>query len=108
MPRIYNRLYDRRGYGGLDMADEYRNDVPKEPGNDDDSSSPLIWGLLGFFIPIVGLTLFLAWHRDRPKDSKAAGIGALIGFITSVLVGITNSCTYASQAYVHPTVIYGG
>ena len=55
MPRIYNRLYDRRGYGGLDMADEYRDDVPKEPGNDDDSSSPLIWGLLGFFIPIVGV-----------------------------------------------------
>ena len=73
MPRIYNRLYDRRGYGGLDMADEYRDDVPKEPGNDDDSSSPLIWGLLGFFIPIVGLTLFLAWHRDRPKTLRLPG-----------------------------------
>lgn len=37
-----------------------------------------IWGLLGYFIPIVGLVLFIIWKNDKPKDSKAAGIGALI------------------------------
>lgn len=40
------------------------------------------WGVLGFFIPLVGLILFLVWKKDRPKASKSSGIGALSGFIT--------------------------
>lgn len=38
------------------------------------------WGVLGFFIPLVGLILFLVWKQpmDAPKG-KTAGIGALIG-----------------------------
>ncbi len=36
------------------------------------------WGVLGFCIPIVGLILFLVWNKDRPKDAKYAGVGALI------------------------------
>lgn len=42
------------------------------------------WGLLGFCIPLVGLILFLVWKDTKPRTSKAAGIGALIGFIISV------------------------
>ena len=48
------------------------------------------WGVLGFFIPLVGLILFLVWKNDKKKAAKASGIGALIGFgvglITSALV----------------------
>ncbi len=40
------------------------------------------WGLLGFCIPLIGLILFLVWRTDRPKTSKAAGLGALIGVIS--------------------------
>ncbi|MGM9907917.1 zinc ribbon domain-containing protein [Limosilactobacillus sp.] len=36
------------------------------------------WGVLGFFIPIVGLILFIVWHNNEPKNAKSAGIGALI------------------------------
>ena len=43
------------------------------------------WGVLGFFIPLVGLILFLVWMKDKKKASKAAGIGALIGFIFSII-----------------------
>lgn len=39
------------------------------------------WGILGFFIPIVGLILFLVWKDTKPKTSKAAGIGALVSVI---------------------------
>lgn len=41
-------------------------------------------GLLGCCIPIVGLVLFLVWRDERPKSSKAAGIGALISVICIV------------------------
>ncbi len=43
------------------------------------------WGLLGCCIPIVGLILFLVWKDSKPKTSKAAGIGALVGVILVVL-----------------------
>ena len=37
-----------------------------------------LWGLLGYFIPIVGLILFIVWRESKPKAAKAVGIGALI------------------------------
>ena len=42
-----------------------------------------LWGLLGCCIPIVGL--FLVWKDTKPKTSKAAGIGALVGVILMIL-----------------------
>ena len=35
------------------------------------------WGLLGFFVPIAGLVLYLIWIDTKPLTAKAAGIGAL-------------------------------
>ena len=43
------------------------------------------WGLLGFCIPIVGLILFLVWRDSKPRTGKAAGIGALVSVIISVV-----------------------
>ena len=43
------------------------------------------WGMLGCCIPIVGLILFLVWKDTKPKTAKAAGIGALVSVIISVL-----------------------
>lgn len=57
--------------------------VQKDTGN-------VGWAFLGFFVPIVGLILYLIWKDERPKDAKRAGIGALI----SVAVGIAVSILY--------------
>ena len=43
------------------------------------------WGLLGCCIPVVGLILFLVWRDTKPKTAKAAGIGALVSVIISVV-----------------------
>lgn len=43
------------------------------------------WAVLGFFIPIVGLILFLVWKDQKPLSSKKAGIGALVGVIATVV-----------------------
>ncbi len=43
------------------------------------------WGLLGCCIPLVGLILFLIWKDTKPKTAKAAGIGALVSVIVSVV-----------------------
>ncbi len=39
------------------------------------------WTVLGFFIPIVGLILFLVWLRSKPNNSNAAGAGCLAGIL---------------------------
>lgn len=39
------------------------------------------WTVLGFFIPIVGLILFLVWLRSKLKNSNAAGAGCLAGIL---------------------------
>lgn len=46
------------------------------------------WGVLGFFIPIAGLILYLIWKEERPNASKAAGLGALICVILNVAICI--------------------
>jgi len=43
------------------------------------------FAILSFFIPIVGLILFLSWKDSRPKTAKQAGIWAIVGFILNIL-----------------------
>lgn len=53
-----------------------------------DNRSGIGWGILSFFIPVAGLVLFLVWKDSRPRASKSAGIGALIGTILSSILGL--------------------
>lgn len=46
------------------------------------------FAILGFFIPLVGLILYLINKDTAPKKAKSAGKGALIGFIVSTVLGI--------------------
>ena len=55
-------------------------------GTDDHSSFG--FAVLGFFIPLVGLILFLIYEEKKPKRAKSAGKGALIGFITKIVLAI--------------------
>lgn len=52
----------------------------------DDSSSSIGWGVLGFFVPIADLILFLVWKDEKPEDSKASGIGALVSVVVSIII----------------------
>jgi tryptophan-rich sensory protein len=46
------------------------------------------FAVLGFFVPIVGLILFLVWNKEYPRKAKSCGKGALIGFIVSTVLTI--------------------
>lgn len=46
------------------------------------------FAVLGFFIPLVGLILFLVWHDTYLLRAKSAGKGALVGVITGVALAI--------------------
>ena len=63
--------------------------------NETDDRSSFGFAILGFFIPIVGLILFLIYEGKKPKRAKSAGKGALIGFITKVVLSIILVILYA-------------
>ena len=57
-----------------------REQVSADEGKDD----KLIYGLIGFFIPIVGVILYLIYEKSRPVAARAAVKGAIISFIVSI------------------------
>ncbi len=59
------------------------------------------WGLLGFCIPVVGLVLYLVWRYDRPLTSKALGIGALVGFISSIIIYVVYFIFFFDYLYLY-------
>lgn len=42
--------------------------------------------VLSFFIPLVGLILFLVYHDKQPKRAAGVGKWALIGLIVSIVL----------------------
>ena len=40
--------------------------------------------MLGFFVSIAGLTLYLVWHDTLPLRAKLAGKGALVAVIFNI------------------------
>ncbi len=46
------------------------------------------WAILGFFLPVIGLMLFLAWRKTNKVKSKSVGAGALIGELLSIVITI--------------------
>lgn len=63
--------------------------IDNKPNADaSEDSLSLGFAILGFFIPIVGLIIFLIYEGKKPKRAKSAGKGALIGFITEIVLAI--------------------
>lgn len=60
----------------------YQQPAYSQQSNDSGSFG---WAVLGFFIPLVGLILWLVWKDTKPKSAKMAGIGALVGVGISLL-----------------------
>jgi hypothetical protein len=46
------------------------------------------YGVLSFLFPLVGLILYLVWHDTTPLKAKSCGLGAIIGFISGVVLTI--------------------
>ena len=51
--------------------------VGKAP-NDDGS---VLWAVIAFFIPVVGLLLWAAWHDEKPKCARMAAWGTVLSLI---------------------------
>ncbi|MGS0971700.1 MAG: zinc-ribbon domain-containing protein [Candidatus Izemoplasmataceae bacterium] len=69
---------------GTKVYDEYQTN---HAVNDMPDQYELLWGVLGFFFPLVGLILYLLWQEQKPLVAKYIGLGALIGFGSRVIFG---------------------
>lgn len=54
------------------------------------------WAVLGFFLPLVGLILFLVWRQTKPKCAKMAGIGAIVGFVFNIILSVISAMFFAT------------
>lgn len=46
------------------------------------------WAVLGFFVPIAGLILYLVWRTEKPLSARRAGIGALVSVIVGAVLTV--------------------
>lgn len=72
------------GYGYGAAQSPYNAPAAGYPTPQTANSGSFGWAVLGFFIPLAGLILFLVWKDQRPGDSKMAGMGALVSVIAGV------------------------
>lgn len=55
------------------------------------------WAVLGFFVPLVGLILWLVWRPTRPNDARQSRNGFIAGVIVQVIFGIIYSVVIGSM-----------
>lgn len=97
-------MYCKNCGGFIDSASTYckncganLNSIQNTNATDDNSSFG--FAILGFFIPILGLIFFLVYEGKKPKRAKSAGKGALIGFITKIVITIILVVLYVVFAF---------
>ena len=52
--------------------------MQKEINKKLDDNGGVEWSLIGFFIPIAGLILYLIWKEEKPNNAKAVWKGLKI------------------------------
>lgn len=67
-----------------------------QPATTSSSDAPSFGiALLCFFIPVVGLVLYLVWKEEKPLRAGSAGRGALFGLIAYVALSIISAAVPA-------------
>lgn len=110
-PNCGNKV-DSNSYVCINCGVKLQNDIQTTTINNDKGGFG--WSVLGFFVPLVGLILYLVWNNDKPNTAKDAGKGALayvivyfvimfifftIGFIGDFVDGIEEDNSYNDYYY---------
>lgn len=73
---------------GISSCHDGKNEaIPERPNNNSVDEPSFGYAVLGFFVPMAGLILYLVWREETPLRAKSAGKGALVGVI--VWVGLS-------------------
>ena len=66
------------------------------------------FAVLGFFLPLVGLILYLVWKSETPLKAKSCIHGAIAGFITGIVLSVIISIIAAVIVAMAGSYYYGG
>lgn len=69
---------------------------------DPDDRRSVGFGVLGFFIPLVGFILWLVWRDSMPQRARSCAIGALVGvivYVIFVIISVALSLTFAADIF---------
>lgn len=64
---------------------------------DESDNNNIVWGLLSFFLPIVGFILAIVWWRERHSNAKVCLIWASVPVVLMVLA-MVGSLIFATVA----------
>lgn len=78
--------YQQQPYGQPGYQQPYGGYNSPMPNSGDIPSTGL--NILAFLFPMIGLILYLIWKDQYPMKAKAVGKWALIGFVSSFVLGI--------------------
>ncbi|MDE6661380.1 MAG: hypothetical protein K2J93_06125 [Anaeroplasmataceae bacterium] len=67
---------------------------PKNKVLEDPNESTLLYAVLGYFVPLAGLILFVLWNETYPRRAKSAGKGALISVIVGAVISVISVIIY--------------
>ena len=102
-------------------ANQSVNQTNKNTSGDNSEKAPVILRVISFFIPLVGLIIYLCSYNDNRKYGNSCGIPALVGFILRIVlisliififiivlgVFLYNSPSYDyNYNFVHPPIKY--
>lgn len=59
-----------------------------------DDSSYFLFAILGFFLPVAGIIIFLIYEKTNPKRAKAAAKGAAVGLILPLIAAAVAAIAY--------------
>lgn len=71
---------------GTSVNGDYPNETYRNSPSYNNDNGSFGWAVLGFFIPLIGLILYLVWKDEKPKSAKRAGKGALVSVIIYLII----------------------
>lgn len=80
-----NYAQPQNGYTQANYAQQQYNN-PQVEEKKESGKAPVILRILSFFIPLLGLILFIANISENKEYAKSCGIPALIGCIIAILI----------------------
>lgn len=62
------------------------------------------WTILGMFVPLLGLILWLVWREDKPAESKCLRNGFIIWLVISIVICVITAIVGAITAVILSTM----
>lgn len=79
--------------GPLDKSNSNKTIVNQNDGNS------IALNAIGFFLPLIGLIMWLAFHNEYPERAKNVGISSIAGIVVGIIIYVCFEATTGGFLY---------